>query len=221
MNYDQLYHSKNNAYYVNDRKEMLAFVPSNINSALDIGCGAGNFGQLLKSKLDANVWGIEPDQQSAAIAESKLDKVINSVFDEDSLKKIDQKFDVIFFNDVLEHVPDPEWTLRNCKNLLNPDGVIVASLPNMRFYTVLNEVIFEQDFKYQDSGIMDKTHLKFFTKKSMVRLFTETGYHVNSITGINEYAVQGKKMQFLSWLLKKWLTDITFLQYAIVASPKL
>lgn len=220
MNYDELYQDKNDTYYVNERKELLEFVPPYITSALDIGCGAGNFGRLLKTQFGAEVWGIEPDKKSATIAESVLDKVINDVFDEGSLKKLDRKFDVIFFNDVLEHVPDPDWTLRNCHKLLTPDGVIVASLPNMRFYTLINELLFEQDFKYQDSGIMDKTHLRFFTKKSMIRLFNENGYNVKSIDGINQYPVQGKKMKFLSWLLKKWLTDITFLQYAIVAYPQ-
>ena len=220
MNYDELYQDKNDSYYVNERKELLKFVPTAITSALDIGCGAGNFGRMLKNQLNVEVWGIEPDKKSATIAESVLDKVINDVFDAESLKKLDRKFDVIFFNDVLEHVPDPDWALRNCHQLLNPGGAIVASLPNMRFYTVINELLFEQDFKYQDSGIMDKTHLRFFTKKSMMRLFNENGYHIRSIDGINQYPVQGKKMKFLSWLLKKWLTDITFLQYAIVAYPQ-
>lgn len=220
MNYDELYQDKNDSYYVNERKELLKFVPTAITSALDIGCGAGNFGRMLKNQLNVEVWGIEPDKKSATIAESVLDKVIIDVFDAESLKKLDRKFDVIFFNDVLEHVPDPDWALRNCHQLLNPGGVIVASLPNMRFYTVINELLFEQDFKYQDSGIMDKTHLRFFTKKSMMRLFNENGYHIRSIDGINQYPVQGKKMKFLSWLLKKWLTDITYLQYAIVAYPQ-
>ncbi|GAB2983572.1 class I SAM-dependent methyltransferase [Mucilaginibacter puniceus] len=219
MSYNELYQDKNQSYYVNERKELLEFVPPHITSALDIGCGAGNFGRILKTRFNAEVWGIEPDKKSAAIAEGVLDKIINDVFDDESLKKLDRKFDVIFFNDVLEHVPDPDWALRKCHQLLNPGGVIVASLPNMRFYTVINELLFEQDFKYQDSGIMDKTHLRFFTKKSMIRLFNENGYTIKSIEGINQYPVQGKKMKFLSWFLKKWLTDITFLQYAIVAYP--
>jgi 2-polyprenyl-3-methyl-5-hydroxy-6-metoxy-1,4-benzoquinol methylase len=220
MSYDEFYHDKNHSYYVNDRKELLEFVPSNITSALDIGCGAGKFGRLLKTRSAIQVWGIEPDKNSASIAESVLDKVINDVFDEGSLKKLNRKFDIIFFNDVLEHVPDPDWALLNCHKLLNPGGVIVASLPNMRFHTLINELLFEQDFKYQDSGIMDKTHLRFFTKKSMIRLFNENGYKIRSIDGINQYPVQGKKMKLLQWLLKKWLTDITFLQYAIVAYPQ-
>jgi 2-polyprenyl-3-methyl-5-hydroxy-6-metoxy-1,4-benzoquinol methylase len=215
-----MYQNTDETYYNNNRPELLQFVPSGVKSALDVGCGSGGFGFLLKKQFKIKVWGIEPNKQSADSASGKLDVVINDVFDNESLKLISEKFDVIFFNDVLEHVPHPNSTLANCKSLLNPNGVIVASLPNMRFYTVFNELLFEQDFKYQNSGIMDKTHLRFFTKKSMIRLFNDNGYKIKIIQGINEYPVQGRKMKIFKLLFKKWLGDISFLQYAIVAYPE-
>ena len=211
-----MYQDKDEAYYNHNRPELLAFVPSDIKNALDIGCGTGNFGQLLKSKFDINVWGIEPDPKSAAIAQGKLDKIINSVFDKDSLKSIDQKFDVIFFNDVLEHLATPEEALLLAGTLLNKGGHIVASIPNMRWYPVVLSLLRYKDFKYLNAGVMDKTHLRFFTQKSMIRLFTDSGYKISRIEGINK-SENFRFFNIINTLLFNTQQDMKYPQFAIVA----
>lgn len=216
--YETLYQGKDDIYYNHSRPEMLKFIPDGIKDVFDIGCGTGNFGYFLKEKLKLNVWGLEPDKTSASVAGKKLNHVINGIFDFDTANTINKKFDAIFFNDVLEHLVEPEQALENCRPLLKPSGVIIASIPNARFYTVLNDLIFNKDFRYQNSGLMDKTHLRFFTKASMIRMFEGVGLEIRTIEAINHEPVNGRKIKFLKFILFKYLTDIDVLQYAIVAS---
>ena len=216
--YQTLYQGKDNIYYNHSRPEMLKFIPDGVKDVLDIGCSAGNFGQFLKENLKVTVWGLEPDEASAKKAREKLDFVITGSFDSDTAQSVNKKFDVVFFNDVLEHLTEPDQALINCRELLNPGGVIIASIPNVRYYTVLNQLIFEQDFKYQSSGIMDKTHLRFFTRKSMIRLFNDAGLEIKTIEGINREKIAGRKIKLLRFILSGYFSDIDVLQYAIVAS---
>lgn len=216
MNYDQLYQTKNDMYFGHDRKELLAYVPSNIHSALDIGCGDGAFGALLKQHTNSEVWGIEPNKIAADMAVSKLDKAINGLFAKDMPELGDKKFDAIFFNDVLEHLTAPDETLSDCYNLLNNNGYIIASIPNIRWYPVILSLLRYKDFKYENAGVMDKTHLRFFTQKSMVRLFTDAGYKVLKIEGINK----SKNFFFfniLNALLFNTQEDMKYPQFVVVA----
>lgn len=216
MNYDQLYHSKNDTYYAHDRKELLAYVPSNINSALDIGCGGGAFGALLKQQTNCEVWGIEPNKIAADMAVPKLDKVINGLFAKEMPELNGKKFDAIFFNDVLEHLTAPDETLADCYNLLNKDGYIISSIPNIRWYPVILSLLRYKDFKYADAGVMDKTHLRFFTKNSMIRLFNNAGYKVLKIEGINK----SKNFFFfniINALLFNTQEDMKYPQFVVVA----
>jgi 2-polyprenyl-3-methyl-5-hydroxy-6-metoxy-1,4-benzoquinol methylase len=219
MDYKDQYKNKNKSYYDNNRTELEAFIPHNIKTALDVGCGSGFWGEFLKRSRHCIVWGIEPNETAAKAASKKLDKVINGLFSNEMPELATQKFDVIFFNDVLEHLVDPEKALSYCKGFLNPGGVVIASIPNIRFYTVLNDLIFKRDFEYTESGIMDKTHLRFFTKNSIVRMVETAGFKIELIQGINLQPVKGRKIKLLKLLFGKWLSDINVLQYAVVASP--
>ena len=79
----------------------------------------------------------------------------------------DNNFDVVIFNDVLEHFENPWAVLENVKTKLNASGVVVASIPNVAYITNLVELILKKDWRYKpEGGILDKTHLRFFTKKS-------------------------------------------------------
>src|SRR5437588_3191015 len=128
MNYEQLYEGKQDNYYFHSRPEILPFVPLNVRSVLDVGCGNGAFGQTLKAQRSCNVWGIEPNKEAAHEAVKKLDKVINGLFVKEMPELLGQKFDAIFLNDVLENLFDPGEELTACKKLLNPGGFIIASI---------------------------------------------------------------------------------------------
>lgn len=217
MNYQKLYESKDDVYYSHSRTELLPFIPAGVKTVLDVGCGNGSFGTLLKQEYQCTVWGIEPDKSSALEAEKVLDRSINTLFSSSIPELAGQKFDVIFFNDVLEHLADPSEALSICKDLLNSSGHIIASIPNIRWYPVILSLLRYQDFKYQASGVMDKTHLRFFTKKSMVRLFEECGYTVCQIRGINKDS-SFKFFNLLNFLLLGTQDDMKYPQFAIVAT---
>jgi 2-polyprenyl-3-methyl-5-hydroxy-6-metoxy-1,4-benzoquinol methylase len=213
------YKEKNDQYYAHTRHELLPYVPKSLRFALDIGCGRGNFGQLLKQYFNCEVWGIEPEPHAALEASKVLDHVFNTVFDKNTTLLASQKFDGIFFNDVLEHLAEPDEALLLAKKYLTPGGRIIASIPNIRFYPVMLSLLRYKDFKYLDAGVMDKTHLRFFTEKSMVRMFEACGFYIELIEGINRHD-SFKYLNLLNRLLFGTLNDMKNPQFVVVASIK-
>lgn len=165
-------------YYQGDRIEMLPFIPKNIDTLLEVGCGAGNFGFLLKKRFKIKVCGIEPNSQAAKEAELKIDHVINDFFPSEKVK---ERFDCIVFNDVIEHFSNPWEAIEKAKLLLNEGGYIIASIPTVRTYQIFFELFFKGDWQYKESGTLDKTHLRFFTKKSIKRFFLHQNLSITKI----------------------------------------
>ncbi|MEO8884776.1 MAG: class I SAM-dependent methyltransferase [Mucilaginibacter sp.] len=215
----EIYKDKDPSYYKHTRNELLPFLPQNLDTILDIGCGTGNFGLMLKELYNCKAWGIEPDNTSALEAKGKLDGVINADFDKNIQIPNNQKFDCIFFNDVLEHLADPEGALLLAGTLLKKDGQIIASIPNIRWYPVMLSLLRYKDFRYQNSGVMDKTHMRFFTAKSMVRLFEDAGYKVLKIQGINK-DTGFIFFNILNFLLFNTQEDMKYPQFALVATKQ-
>lgn len=203
-------------YFSHSREEMLEFIPTRIEACLEIGCGNGNFGTLVKEKTNCEYWGIEPNQNASKIAKMTLDHIIHSSFD-NAKKHLDKKFDCIVLNDVLEHMPDPWQVLISCQSLLTKRGKVVCSIPNFLYIHNLKEILIDRDWKYKDSGTLDITHLRFFTKKSIIRLFQSTGYSIEKIKGIN--STKSLKAILLNRLSFSFLEEMLFLQFAIVAKP--
>jgi 2-polyprenyl-3-methyl-5-hydroxy-6-metoxy-1,4-benzoquinol methylase len=202
------------SYFSHSRPEILAIVPTTVNSVLDVGCGAGTFGSTLKNKLGCEVWGIEPVTGAAKEAEKILDNVLPGLFDE-ALPNINRKFDLVCFNDVLEHMYDPWDCLMKTKSLLNEDGMVIASMPNILHYQEFFSILFNKDWQYAEAGIMDKTHMRFFTKKSMVRMFEDCQYTVLKIHGLDP--TPSKKMDLLSLLSFGYFSEMRYPQFAIQA----
>ncbi|BAZ01850.1 putative glycosyl transferase [Tolypothrix tenuis PCC 7101] len=214
MNVINLYTDKSKEYYSNTRQDIFSFVPSEIKHVLDVGCGSGYFGKFLKERLGCTVWGVEPDVDSALEAKQNIDNVLNCPFDR-HIALQSQKFDCIFFNDVLEHLIDPYQTLKYAQELLLPNGYIISSIPNiLHFFTIYN-ILKTQDWKYEDAGILDKTHIRFFTKKSIIRLHEDCGLKIINIQGIN--ATYGKKYNILNFLLRNAIKDMRYIQFVTVA----
>ena len=205
----------NENYYKLNRSEMLQFLPAGLNSLLDVGCSEGGFGLLVKQTFNCIVWGVEPMEAPAFAASKKLDKVFNAFFN-DALS-IDRQFDAITFNDVLEHMPDPWSVLKKCRSLLSDNGSIVASIPNILYFHDFIGMLLSKDWKYEEAGIFDKTHLRFFTKKSIIRLFEESGYQVTSIEGIRP--TDSKKFTLFNLATLGYWKEAQFLQFAVTAKP--
>ena len=204
---------KEEVYYAQERKEMFHYIPETARTVLDVGCGKGNFSRELKRR-GATVWGIEIMEPAAFEAREVLDKVLVGGV-EDTMKQLpEQYFDCIICNDVLEHLQYPDQVLLNLKNNLTPNGIIVCSIPNIRYWRYLRMLVFKKDWKYEDSGVMDRTHFRFFTRKSIQRMFEELGFHVVKLEGINPE--KSFKFDLFNFLFLLSANDSRYQQYACV-----
>lgn len=165
------------AYYEYNRPEVQELVNKNSKRILDVGCGSGVMANELKQKLNAEVWGIELFEDAAERAASKLDKIIQGKVEEAISQLPDKYFDTIIFADVLEHLIDPYEVINLMKQKLVDKGEIIASLPNVRHWSVIKNLL-EGKWDYEDAGLMDKTHLRFFTLKNAVEMFANAGFNV-------------------------------------------
>lgn len=146
---------------------------------LDVGCGTGSISKIIVETTGAQLTGIEPDPQRVAVARSRGINALQGFFDEKTIDNLG-KFDVVVFADVLEHLPDPATALRLAHHVLKPDGAVVASIPNIAHWSVRLDLLCGR-FDYQPYGIMDATHLRWFTEKSVRVLFETTGYQIESL----------------------------------------
>jgi 2-polyprenyl-3-methyl-5-hydroxy-6-metoxy-1,4-benzoquinol methylase len=193
---------------------------------LDVGCGKGNFGEALKRSLKLEVWGIEPVPDAAAEAATKLDRVITGMFSPEAGLP-EASFDLVTFNDVLEHLQDPAAALRLARTLLKPGGAVMASMPNIRHFQAQWDIVVRGEWRYRDHGIFDATHLRFFTKKSIPVLFGDCGFKVEQIQGINEYwwdddrggPSHWRVFKIINALTLNAIEDMKYLQFATVARP--
>ena len=206
-------------YYQNQRKEMLEFIPENAKFILEVGCGEGVFSSMI-SREDREIWGIEINPQSAESAREKCKQVFVGDFNEIYGQLPRNYFDCIVFNDVLEHMYAPWDVLRNVKDLLTTQGVVVSSIPNFRYISnLITEILFQGEFRYRpEGGILDDTHIRFFTSKSILRMYDELGYRVLTHKGINPCKSPKEKL-FIRLFLGK-LNDIRYKQFATVAKPE-
>jgi len=182
-----------------DRNAVIPFVPADTRRLLDVGCWRGAFGAALKQRNPhLVVVGIEADAEAAAMASSRLDTVIEGRYPDD-ISPAQGPFDCVVFNDVLEHLVDPWEALRATKPLLAPGAKIVAVIPNIRHVRALAPLLLRGRWDYADTGLLDRTHLRFFTRATMIELFTTTGYAVESVDAqdLSDVGLRGIVMRFL------------------------
>jgi len=195
-------------YYEGIRPEVVKFIPSLYSKVLEIGCGEGNFHTHINQKCE--YWGVEPFQAAAKIASSRLFKVLTGTYEEVYDQLPDSYFDLVICNDVIEHMLDYGAFFQTIKHKMKKGSFIIGSIPNVRFFPNLTELLIEKDWEYKDSGILDRTHLRFFTEKSLKRTFIEHEFIIEEFCGICRYSSKN---------LKEWLQiyilggDTRFLQF--------
>lgn len=170
-------------YFSNARADLATFLRTNgvslAGRVLEVGCAAGAAGPHLRGLGATVLEGIEPHSGAAAVAEASghYDAVYKCTFDQWSAPA--ELYDTVVFADVLEHLADPADVLRRVHGLLQPSsGQLVLSLPNVRHLSVLAGLLVAGDWRYRVAGILDETHLRFFTSKSASRLLADHGYEV-------------------------------------------
>lgn len=214
MNYD----NKPSHYYNKIRYEMLKYLPKNAKTILEIGCGNGSFISEIKKTIDGEFWGIELMPDEAEEAKIVMDKIFVGLCEDFIDDLPDNYFDAIYFNDVLEHLFDPKTVLIRLKKKLSSKGIIISSIPNIRYHSALKMLCIQKDWKYEGFGVMDFTHIRFFTKKSIRRLYEEAGYNVLTNEGINRTKSIKPYLYNIPFLFTQM--DIFHLQYATVAAVK-
>ena len=216
-------------YFVHERAEMLPFVPARRHRVLEIGCGEGRFSGALTDVEET--WGIEPSP-AAKIARTRLTRVFEATFEEAEPDLPLGYFDVVICNDVIEHMPDHSRFLTDIGKHLAPDGVIIGSIPNVRFYNNMFQYLFERDWHYTEFGILDRTHMAFFTQKSLKKTLERHGFDVLQLKGINTDVRFSRSLRTSVYLGMAYalvgvtfgyFSDIRHLQFAFQAtlrSPK-
>lgn len=168
-------------YYHNPRPELINLLRHEPRRVLEVGCADGSTGALLKQRYPAaHYTGIELNAEAAKIASGRLDRVLSEnveKFDFAAAGFAPKSIDAVFFADVLEHLYDPWNLLKRLRPFLADDAQILASIPNVRNMWLMNELI-EGKWQYLEEGLLDVTHIRFFTKQSVIELFNQTGYNV-------------------------------------------
>ncbi|WP_373084037.1 class I SAM-dependent methyltransferase [Zhongshania sp.] len=170
-------------YYDGSRKDLVELIPSGVKRVLEIGCGKGGFAKNFEGV--AEYWGVEPDSVSAKLALNTLTKVLVGTYDEVEAELPDGYFDLIVCNDVIEHMPDHDDFFQKIKCKIAVGGHLIGSVPNVRYYFNLIDLLKRRDWEYQPSGILDRTHLRFFTEKSLMRCLLDNGFVVDVLRGVN------------------------------------
>jgi SAM-dependent methyltransferase len=168
-------------YYDRVRGELLDMIEVAPRNVLDVGCGGGATDAELKRRFpDAAVMGIEAVPAAAERAEARLDRVIRAdaeTLDFGAAGITAGTFDLIIVADVLEHMYDPWHVLEKLAAFLAPDGRVLASIPNVRNLWLLEKIV-RGGFDYRDEGLLDITHIRFFTLAEMRAMFADTGYEI-------------------------------------------
>jgi len=168
-------------YYEEPRPDVQRLVSPVGRKVLDVGCATGALGRALKAAGAVHVAGVELDPTAAASARKTLDEVVEGSILDCSLPFPEGEFDYLLFADVLEHLPDAERALARCLPFLAPDGRVIVSVPNMRFYLVLARLALNR-WGYSDSGVRDRTHLRIFTLRSLQRMLARQNLEVELVT---------------------------------------
>lgn len=170
-------------YYSNIRTELIDLIthkPEDSFDILEIGCGTGStLARIAYLYPNSHVHGLELMEKPAAFGSKKMD-IQQGNIETDSLPYSLHSIDYIMFGDVLEHLHDPEQTLRKIKPYLKPNGSVIISLPNIMNAGVIYNLL-RGYFTYQDAGILDRTHLKFFTYYEIINMMKRCGYEIDNI----------------------------------------
>jgi 2-polyprenyl-3-methyl-5-hydroxy-6-metoxy-1,4-benzoquinol methylase len=175
------YLDMNSTYYQSVRTDIAELLPDRVCRMLEIGCGTGNTSAWIKSKTGCWTAGVELFPSVGHEAEQKLDSVLIGDIQTISLPFETGTFDLILCLDVLEHLQDPWAVVEKLTGLLSPEGCIISSLPNTRHLSLTLPLLLKGRFDYAESGLLDKTHLRFFVRDTAVGLLESAGLRVDKI----------------------------------------
>jgi len=195
MNYDD----KPAEYFDGARHDIVALLPDRSDTAvLELGCGAGATGSAALTARKAKRYvGIELNASAAAIAAERLSEVLVADVETMPLGDLSGGFEVLVISEVLEHLKDPWSVLERLAGCLKPGGLVFASSPNVAHWAIVRELLFGR-FDYQESGVMDRTHLRWFTPQTYRELFNQAGFEVDELRSLSRPGWKGRLLVRLS-----------------------
>ncbi len=214
--------TKTSDYYHFQRPDIIELVPASAKRILDVGCAAGVVGKILKERGAIEVVGIEVVEEAAREANQHLDKVIIGNIEEIDLDYPEGYFDCVILADVLEHLYNPWQALAKLRRYLAPGGKLVCSIPNIGHVSILRDLL-SGSWKYEEAGILDITHLRFFTLEGAFTLLMSAGFEVDNVTskiicGPDEAAFLAK-LRASGLMAGKPLEHATAYQFLLTAIP--
>jgi SAM-dependent methyltransferase len=184
------YADKHAAYFARERTEIAPLLPSGPGQALgrvlEVGCGAGGtMAWLCATYAVDHATGVELMPDSAATARASFDRVVEGSLEDPAVLDGIPPVDLILALDVLEHLADPAPVVTRLARLLRPGGAFIVSLPNVGHYTVALPLLTKGRWRYQDDGILDRTHLRFFDAPGARALLEQGGLAVDRLDGVS------------------------------------
>jgi 2-polyprenyl-3-methyl-5-hydroxy-6-metoxy-1,4-benzoquinol methylase len=219
----EYYKEKQGQYFSNARFDLISLIPQNkANKVLEIGAGAGDTLVAIKSAgLAMEVVGAELlPLNNTNQDHPMIDRFIICDIEKDDLDLSSGYFDVILMGDVLEHLIDPWNVIGKLSHFLKPGGLMIASVPNIRYYPAMIKVFLKGSFEYEQSGTFDKTHLRFFCKKDLIELFKQPGLNFHSITSINNFQNSKSKGYLFNLLTNGLFEEFLSQQYVITVKKE-
>jgi len=190
-------------YYSMLRSDVLPLIPATARRILSLGCGEAATEYKFRNSHDCHVTGLELNAVAAAKAQERIDVVHVGPLTKTLSHVEHQTFDVILALDIFEHLPDPWTILKRCSKLLTDDGVVIASIPNINHASIRNRLQVDI-FPYEPAGILDFTHLRFFTLTEIYKLFVSASLKIietntfQSRTDSIQYLVKANKPASIS-----------------------
>jgi 2-polyprenyl-3-methyl-5-hydroxy-6-metoxy-1,4-benzoquinol methylase len=212
------YKNKPDFYFSNARTDYVNRMPNNPNArVLEIGCGTGSTGALAlkNNKCDYYV-GVEINSEVATLAREKLSKVIVADVENIDLDWEESSFDILILSEVLEHLVDPWETIRKLLVFLKPSGLIMSSSPNVSHYKIIKNLILGK-WELTDSGVMDRTHLRWFTPYTFRNLFEQNGVVIEKLEPMSKLGI---KPSIINFLTLNYFSHLFFIQINIVGVKK-
>jgi 2-polyprenyl-3-methyl-5-hydroxy-6-metoxy-1,4-benzoquinol methylase len=219
----ELYTDKSKSYFANIRHDLISFLPKHgVDALLEVGAGGGDtLVEIKRLGLAKEVVGIELMRLPGTNQEnSSIDEFIYGDFETLDARVSPSSFDVILCGDVLEHLVDPWKAVEKITAFLKPGGLLVVSCPNARYFEMFVKIFIKGSFEYSSSGLFDKTHLRFFCKRDLIRMLTvRNELEVNSATP--SFKVNRKSRTYFFNLLTLGLLEQFLTHQYIVCAKRL
>lgn len=218
----QLMQARQQNYFDRPSAEVLSLIPEDVQRVLEVGCGSGTTLRTLKEQRlqegrICEVVGVDIEVEAISRAKEYLDAAYLMNAEEDELTEYPQGyFDLLIMQQVLEHFVNPWATLRQWLPLLRPGGYLIAGVPNIGNYRFLKRLILNDEFAYEPCGILDWTHLRYFTLTSFNEFLTGAGLTLVKSLGLPKEEQMTPKVRYLVRLFPS-LNRFAYCTYVVLA----